>query len=89
METGLKKTPESLPGGQGRTHEGQPTYLSHDDFILETAGGDEKKNRTHGVKRQAIKPKVRQSDAAHGQKKNTPVKAGVFEESLLAGVTIL
>jgi hypothetical protein len=56
---------------------------------VETAGGDEKKNRTHGVKRQAIKPKVRQSDAAHGQKKNTPLKAGVFEESLLAGVTIL
>lgn len=36
----------------------------HDDFVLETAGGDEKKNGAHDVKRQAIEPEMRESRAA-------------------------
>jgi hypothetical protein len=31
---------------------------------LEAAGGDEKKNGAHGVKRQAIEPEMRESRAA-------------------------
>jgi hypothetical protein len=36
----------------------------HDDFVLEAAGGDEKKDGAHGVKRQAVEPEMRKPCAA-------------------------
>src|SRR4029077_12562892 len=36
----------------------------HDEVVLEAAGGDEKKDGAHGVKRQAVEPEMRKPRAA-------------------------
>src|SRR5258708_1758993 len=50
--------------GCGKRQRAEREGSGHDDFVVEAAGGDEKKNGAHGVEGQAVEPQMREAGAA-------------------------
>src|SRR5258708_28804067 len=65
-----RETPKGMRPSQqntlrgGKRQRAEREGSGHDDFFLEAAGGDEKKNGAHGVEGQAVEPEMRKAGAA-------------------------